>query len=85
MECYDEFLKLDQEHSDEQREFSDGVHIVQNILMKRIVRRVYPKGWPMYKNEPDTDLEESPFSKETTQLFKETQEKFKSMKNKYSV
>ena len=49
MECYKAFIELDEEHPDEMRDFADGVHRIQDVLAVRIVRRVYPKGWPTYK------------------------------------
>jgi len=57
-ECHRAFLVLTPQHPDELREFVDAVHVIQGVLMQRIVRRSYPKGWPTYerrcKNEcPD--------------------------------
>jgi len=49
MECYKAIIKLDKEHPDEMRDFVDGIHKIQDVLAVRIVRRMYPKGWPTYK------------------------------------
>lgn len=46
MECYSMFLKLDREHPDEMRDFVDGIHKIQSVFALRVVRRIYPLGWP---------------------------------------
>ncbi|MGL6184794.1 MAG: hypothetical protein ACRC1T_05385 [Clostridium chrysemydis] len=43
------FLKLEQTHPSEQDDFSDGIHKCQQVLMNRILRRDYPKGYPTYR------------------------------------
>lgn len=45
---FNKFSKLARQHPDEIRDFTDGIHILQNILTVRIARREYPKGWPTY-------------------------------------
>jgi len=45
-DCHRSFLKLEREHPEELRSFIDAVHIIQDLLALRIVRRHYPKGWP---------------------------------------
>lgn len=49
IECYKSFIDLDHEHPDEMRDFVDGVHRIQDVLGMRVLRRVYPNGWPTYK------------------------------------
>jgi hypothetical protein len=39
---------LSAQHPDEEREFVDAVHTIQNLLAIRVARRCYPKGWPTY-------------------------------------
>jgi len=51
MSVYEAFLKLDREHPDEIREFVDEIHLYQNILGMRALRRAYPTGWPTYRRE----------------------------------
>lgn len=48
--AYNKFAELDRQHPDELKEFTDGIHNLQNLLSVRIVRRVYPKGWPTYES-----------------------------------
>ncbi len=49
MRCYDAFLALPQEHPDKLRDIVDAIHRIQEKLALRVVRRLYPKGWPTYK------------------------------------
>lgn len=46
MEAFNIFSSLDSQHPDEKREFCDAIHIAQNILAWRILRRDYPKQFP---------------------------------------
>lgn len=48
-EAWNMFLKLDQTHPSEQSDFSDGIRKCQQVLMNRILRRDYPKGYPTYR------------------------------------
>jgi hypothetical protein len=41
------FSALERQHPDEMRDFVDGIHKCQDQLAVRIVRRHYPKGWPI--------------------------------------
>lgn len=41
--AFNAFSKLESTHSDEHREFCDAIHVVQNILAWRILRRDYPE------------------------------------------
>ena len=41
--------QLDRQHPDEDREFTDAVHRIQDLLALRIVRREYPDFWPIHE------------------------------------
>lgn len=43
------YCKLPQQHPNEIQEFMVALHTIQNLLTIRIVRRCYPKGWPIKK------------------------------------
>lgn len=43
----EEFIKLDRQHPNEGSDFIDGIHKCQTVLGLRILRRDYPKGWPI--------------------------------------
>lgn len=47
--AFNRFSSLDRQHPDEVRDFTDGIHVLQNILAVRIARREYPAGWPTYE------------------------------------
>lgn len=47
LDAYNAFCKLDRQHPNEGRDFTDGIHKLQSIMALRIARRVYPKGWPI--------------------------------------
>ena len=49
--CHEAFLKLPREHPDELRELTGAIHVVQELLALRIVRRHYPLGWPVKKSD----------------------------------
>lgn len=49
LEAYEVFCKLERQHPDEGRDFTDAVQKMQSILALRIVRREYPIGWPIKK------------------------------------
>ncbi len=51
VDAYNGFLKLPVQHSTEQAELANAIHILQGILSFRILRRDYPKGWRCYKSE----------------------------------
>ena len=42
---WNKFVKLDKQHPDDKRDFCDGIHKCQHILMSRVLRRNYPKGY----------------------------------------
>lgn len=46
--AFNEFASIDRQHPDEMRDFTDGIHRLQDMLAVRIARREYPKGWPTY-------------------------------------
>ena len=46
--AFNEFCALERQHPDELRDFTDGIHKLQNLLTVRIARREYPEGWPTY-------------------------------------
>lgn len=41
-DCWNEFVKLDNQHPDEQRDFADGIHKCQYILGMRFARDSRP-------------------------------------------
>ena len=49
--AFHEFSSADRQHPDELRDFTDGIHRLQDILAVRIARREYPKGWPTYPDK----------------------------------
>ena len=49
IDAWVEFGKLVSQHPDENRDFTDAIHRCQSILALRIVRRLYPKGWPTHE------------------------------------
>jgi hypothetical protein len=51
VEAVQAFAALDRQHPDELRDFVDGIHKCQDQLAVRIVRRHYPKGWPIKGGE----------------------------------
>lgn len=42
------FIKLECQHPSDTQEFNFGVHQCQHILMCRVLRRDYPKGYPTH-------------------------------------
>jgi hypothetical protein len=48
VEVVNSFARLPREHPQELTEFVDAVHRIQGLLVMRIARRHYPKGWPTY-------------------------------------
>ncbi len=45
LDAWNLFKKLPIQHPDDIQEFKLGIHIAQGILMQRVVRRDYPKGY----------------------------------------
>ncbi len=50
--AFAEFAKLETQHPDELRDFTDGIHTLQDCLAVRIARREYPVGWPTHSIKP---------------------------------
>lgn len=46
---WNEFVKLDSQHPDEQRDFADGIHKCQYIIGMRIARDGRPDLFPIKK------------------------------------
>ena len=44
------FVKLEKTHPSHNKDFADGIHKCQDILMHRIVQRDYPDVFPTYKS-----------------------------------
>ena len=49
--AYKSFCELEQQHPDDIRDFVNGVHIMQGLIMQRVCRRVDPKKFPSYETE----------------------------------
>lgn len=49
MSAYEAFLEMDRQHPDELRDFVDPLHRLQDLLAVRVIRRVFPEGWPTHK------------------------------------
>jgi len=50
-EAYNNFIKLKTTHPSHEKEFIDGIHQCQNVMIHRIVQKDYPKIFPTYKKE----------------------------------
>jgi hypothetical protein len=48
-EAHKAFMNLKQDHPDDIRDFVNGVHIMQGLIMQRIARRSDPEMFPTYK------------------------------------
>lgn len=46
--AFNEFAKIERQHPDEMRDFTDAIHRAQDLLAVRIARREFPDGWPTY-------------------------------------
>lgn len=49
MAAYDAWLRMERQHPDEIRDFVDPLHRLQDLLAVRVVRNIFPKGWPTHK------------------------------------
>ena len=49
VDAWNEFIKLNEEHPDEQEDFKDGIHKCQYIIAMRIAREHEPKIFPRKK------------------------------------
>lgn len=45
------YVALPVQHPSEPTDFTNAVHILQQLLALRVVRRAYPDGWPTHTNE----------------------------------
>ena len=45
------FQKLEKTHPCHEKDFADGIHKCQNVIMHRIIQRDYPNEFPTYKKE----------------------------------
>lgn len=45
VEAWNRFVALSDKTPDQQREFNEGIHQAQVVLMQRITRRLYPDYW----------------------------------------
>lgn len=43
VEAHNKFVRMEQMHPDDIREWVDGIHICQNVLKGRVVTRDYPE------------------------------------------
>ena len=41
-DCFIEFVQLERQHPDDERDFADGIHICQRIIMGRVAVRQHP-------------------------------------------
>jgi hypothetical protein len=48
--AWNEFTELEKTHPSETDDFMNAIHICQNTLCMRILRRDYPKGYPTYSS-----------------------------------
>ena len=44
-EAVDAWNELERQHPDEDRDFYDAIHRLQDLLAVRVMRRLYPKAW----------------------------------------
>lgn len=51
--AWNEFLKLERQHPNEQAEFLASIHQLQGIMATRVLRRVFPAGWPTHEPKPE--------------------------------
>jgi len=56
VDAHNKFVAMEQMHPDDTKEWVDGIHKCQNVLMRRIVARDYPDVFytqkPKQKNKP---------------------------------
>jgi hypothetical protein len=53
--AYNAFSKTERQHPDEMRDVVDAIHRIQDILAVRVIRRLYPEGWPTHIQKNDID------------------------------
>jgi hypothetical protein len=44
-----EFIRLEETHPSHNKDFMDGIHKCQDVIIHRIVQRDYPKEFPVYR------------------------------------
>lgn len=44
------FNRLKHAHPCHKKDFTDGIHKSQNVIIHRIIQRIYPKEFPTYKS-----------------------------------
>ena len=49
--AWNEFLKLPQTHTSENEDFNRGIHLCQQTILMRILRRDYPDFYPTYEGK----------------------------------
>ena len=47
-EAHKAFADLEQQHPDDIRDFINGIHILQGLIMQRVARRADPDSFPSY-------------------------------------
>lgn len=47
VKAYNEFVKLNSQHPDELRDFTDGIHKCQYLIGMRVARKAEPKIFPI--------------------------------------
>lgn len=50
-ETHKAFMELEQQHPDDLRDFINGVHIMQGLIMQRVCRRSEPYEFPIYETK----------------------------------
>ncbi len=55
VEVWNEFVKLEQTHPDHLREFRDGIHKCQNVLMWKELQEIKPEKYPKF-NLPNRNV-----------------------------
>lgn len=57
-ECQELFCKLKRQHPSEKAEFIYAVHLIQDLMVIRVIRRAYPKGWSTYEVKKEEEQED---------------------------
>jgi len=50
-EAHRAFAELEQQHPNDIRDYINGIHILQGLIMQRIARRADPNMFPTYKTK----------------------------------
>jgi hypothetical protein len=51
IKAFNTFVKLPIQHPSDREEFTKGIHICQDILGRRVLRRAYPESYFNYENK----------------------------------